>query len=872
FEFSVDDTIWLEFPLQWVESIAEHELLRLDFDDLHIRAFLPIDILFDQPDDTEAESMRAAGFAEQAVWFSTLDTLPCDADSLSLRTLTSDNDAPGFIVLTDEASASLPESIPQSNEAIRLRIITTAAEMPAPGDILELTCANQRYLFPVTSIQADEAVDFSPPLPAVQQCVIISTELLFQRMDVEAAKATLQSAQLDSVRIARQRFDLLVFKSENVVAQIEELAFLSGHPLFWGNLPDDRTLFRALSDEQRHEPLPDLWQQALAPRFELGNNLERQDFAFTLPLAMPVIHDEATIRFAQYNTAYEDRIEKEGLKNFSAQLFFDTDLMNKSIATLPAEAFNKRYNQHRFLTGIHSLWFNEEITIIAAPDALQPGWKRIDIFLDIILPPELNIPVLQEKQLKLNWTSVNNAHRYEIQYSYFPDFHIVQERQSATTTDFIFELNVDCPRVHWFRIRAIVENKVGPWSNTVSTFYPESTFLDCNRIMMTAPDLQIDTSDPPDLMITWSPIDGIKNYELQIAGHSEGPAFEGVTKSTTTTETLHRSYVPEDTVLWLRVRALYGNTPGPWSNTKIAGSSKRSDYIVNSSDELTGAPEARAVALGLMRFCVARNDVFAVLAPPRHFDMQQTQRFKKDLLPGAKFDARESTSNIPPLSTADRRACSFAALYYPWIIRKQFAENDNTTLAVTEFPVLGAVAGIIARRSREQGAWYAPANQDIRGALGLTNPLNSLQQQQLFAVQINYIERNERGVMPFTEFTLMRDVEWQYLHVRRLMILLRKLATNTGYEAVFQSNNAAFRRQMQRYFEDVLHRLYQLGAFTGDTPEQAYRVIVDDSVNTQQTIDAGQFIIELRFAPSAPLMFLTVRLVQSSSGILVEEF
>ena len=43
-----------------------------------------------------------------------------------------------------------------------------------------------------------------------------------------------------------------------------------------------------------------------------------------------------------------------------------------------------------------------------------------------------------------------------------------------------------------------------------------------------------------------------------------------------------------------------------------------------------------------------------------------------------------------------------------------------------------------------------------------------------------------------------------------------------------------------------------------------FQVVTDDSLNTPQSVDLGRFIIELRVAPSLPMRFLTIRLLQTS--------
>jgi phage tail sheath protein FI len=88
---------------------------------------------------------------------------------------------------------------------------------------------------------------------------------------------------------------------------------------------------------------------------------------------------------------------------------------------------------------------------------------------------------------------------------------------------------------------------------------------------------------------------------------------------------------------------------------------------------------------------------------------------------------------------------------------------------------------------------------------------------------------------------------------------------------VFEPNGPAFARQAQRGFEDMLGYLYERGAFAGPTAASSYQVVVNEAVNTQQLRDRGQFIVELRVAPSWPLTFLHVRLLQHGDRLSVTE-
>jgi phage tail sheath protein FI len=119
--------------------------------------------------------------------------------------------------------------------------------------------------------------------------------------------------------------------------------------------------------------------------------------------------------------------------------------------------------------------------------------------------------------------------------------------------------------------------------------------------------------------------------------------------------------------------------------------------------------------------------------------------------------------------------------------------------------------------------------------------------------------------------TLDNEGDFTLINVRRLMSILRRLALQLGVTYVFEPNDAAFRRAVKRGFEARLEQMFIRGAFAGDTPATSYQVVVEDPVNTPQSVEQGRFIVELKVAPSVPLRFLTVRLEQTGERGLVQE-
>jgi phage tail sheath protein FI len=114
-------------------------------------------------------------------------------------------------------------------------------------------------------------------------------------------------------------------------------------------------------------------------------------------------------------------------------------------------------------------------------------------------------------------------------------------------------------------------------------------------------------------------------------------------------------------------------------------------------------------------------------------------------------------------------------------------------------------------------------------------------------------------------------MDFRPINVRRLLILLRRLALSVGPNYVFEPNSTAFRRSVQRGFESLLNDMFQRGAFAGNSPTASFQVVCDTTVNKPGSVEAGNFIVELRVAPSLPMTFLTIRLVQSATGSIITE-
>jgi hypothetical protein len=271
-----------------------------------------------------------------------------------------------------------------------------------------------------------------------------------------------------------------------------------------------------------------------------------------------------------------------------------------------------------------------------------------------------------------------------------------------------------------------------------------------------------------------------------------------------------------------------------------------------------------AIQRALLRLCHARGDLLAILSLPEHYREEQLLQHVSRL----RSPLSAELLGVPALSAAEEHSLSHGALYHPWPV----SSGEARPLALRSMPPEGAACGVMARRARERGAWTAPANEPWRGVVALTPPLPAERWEEFQEARINLVRQHPQGFLTRSSSTLSSDPELQPISVRRLLALLRRAALRLGATYVFEPNDPAFHRLVQRGFETLLGDLFARGAFAGTARDRAFQVSTHGGRNTLSAQEQGQFFVDLKVAPSTPLLFLNVRLVQSSDrGLSTEE-
>jgi hypothetical protein len=465
------------------------------------------------------------------------------------------------------------------------------------------------------------------------------------------------------------------------------------------------------------------------------------------------------------------------------------------------------------LKGIHAALGIEEATLIAVPDAVHRGWTN--------QPFEQPPPEPSEHPVHPEWWRF---------------------------------LDCDPPPT------ALPTASEPAWEN----------FLDCDLLLLDAPELENDSAaQSGTIELVWSSVEGATRYLLE---ESRSAAWNGAEVIYTGEKTRLVIYGRSVGDFYYRVRAEAGRVKSDWSAGIAVRTSSAMQWQVHKA-EVYEAGALVDVHRALLRLCAARGDIFALLALPEHYREDDAITHAGVIRPatGRMFNLPVKTqtgaASVMPLSLGEERATSYGALYHPWLITRR----DDRLSPWQSMPPDGAACGVLSQRALSRGAWIAPANELLRGVVALAPPLARARWQELQDAQVNIFRHEPRGFLSLSADTLSSDPDLRPINVRRLLILLRRLALRLGATYVFEPNDDSFRRLVQRGFEAALDQMFARGAFAGRTAATSYQVITDASVNTPASVDQGRFIVELRVAPSLPLTFITVRMVQTNDRSTVTE-
>jgi hypothetical protein len=630
-----------------------------------------------------------------------------------------------------------------------------------------------------------------------------------------APSDTLLSAPAPT-RAAALTLDLRVLSGQADMARLTGVGLTPGHRDAW---------WRQISDAAFYTPpdgltgAPARAQTATSStRFPLAagdSEINGNSPLAWIPLGVTALFGAAVGPLPQAATP----LQRDGLSRFDAELFLDPELapLNANQVIEQADAIRFFAQQPREPLGIHAALsigtggMYNEASLIAVPDALHPGWTKRG--LDDLKPPPLS-----PFKPPAHW----RTHRGPCA--------AIADGENLTEPDF-------------------------------------GRFLDCGTRKLAAPEWMNPPKAVPSgvFRLQWQSGESEAEYLLEQSSRADFSDARTIYRGAAAQFDLSAD---REGIFYFRVTALSGeerSAPSPTLPVQVRDDAWRALTPAEFGD--SGAVELRRVQRALLRLAAASGELFAVLGLPRHYRAADAIRHALALR-AERPDAAQA------FGFNERRALSYGALYHPWIVSpapRLPGSAPLSTIAQRAYPPDGIAIGVLAARASRRGAWIAPANEPFREVSALAPPIEPGAWQALQDAQVNLIRADARGFLALAADTLADQPELRPINVRRLLILLRRLALRRGASYVFEPNGDVLRRAVERGFSLLLADLFRRGAFAGATEAQSFQVVAGDDINRPSDRDAGRFFVELKVAPALPLRFLAVRLVQSGERFTVEE-
>ena len=304
---------------------------------------------------------------------------------------------------------------------------------------------------------------------------------------------------------------------------------------------------------------------------------------------------------------------------------------------------------------------------------------------------------------------------------------------------------------------------------------------------------------------------------------------------------------------WLRARAQRAGLVGAWSegvvfDVQATGWRARASTPVDVVEPVHQA----LLALG----AASREHLVLLSLPPDWHERDIAAHVGALRAEAARVDTAQAGS-----------AASFAAVHHPWLLQR---DADDRLRA---HPASGALMGLLARRSRQHGAWGAPGAEPLATALAVAGELQAGPVLEALGVNPLVLRADAlgTGIAAVRSQTLSPDGDWAAIGVRRLFILLHRLCRREGERFVFEPNDMTLRRGLERSFDALLHRLMQRGAFRGVDASSSYLLKTAAGAEAAREIERGECSLLIQVAPSRPLRFLTLHLRRSGEQLDIEE-
>jgi phage tail sheath protein FI len=363
-------------------------------------------------------------------------------------------------------------------------------------------------------------------------------------------------------------------------------------------------------------------------------------------------------------------------------------------------------------------------------------------------------------------------------------------------------------------------------------------------------------------------------FSLHVVYHDEVESFEKVSLNPEAPTFIEKA-AGRSNLVNIRALVLSTDATHPFETVSGAGPAGKVEFVLAggtdgsvsgiAASDFIGEDRGPGRRTGIQAFI--DNDVVSIMAIPGVTDANvQLSLVAHCENLGSRFAIldipREKTKVADVMTHRNLFDSSYCALYNPWL--SVFDPLDKRNIFV---PPSGTIAGIYSRSDTTRGVQKAPANEVLRGVVGLDVQYNKGEQDILNPVGVNLIRSfTGQGIRVWGARTASSNTLWKYVNVRRLFIFLEESIKGGTNWVVFEPNNEQLWARVQRTIDAFLTRIWRDGALMGSSASEAFYIDIGRSTMTQDDIDNGRLICVIGVAPVKPAEFVVFRITQKTGS------
>ena len=242
----------------------------------------------------------------------------------------------------------------------------------------------------------------------------------------------------------------------------------------------------------------------------------------------------------------------------------------------------------------------------------------------------------------------------------------------------------------------------------------------------------------------------------------------------------------------------------------------------------TGVQEA------LVDYCTVKGNVFPIVDVPSNLDVDEVITYK------------------------DKFGSHLGAMYYPKLQIIDPITNKTKVVSPT-----GYLAGLYAFTDSNRGIHKSPAGVEasLKGVVGVERELSDSEMATLNNYNVNCIvPKIGRGVVVWGARMLQPNGDRQFVSDIRLDIYVEESIKALTEWAVFEPIDEQLFNRLEGQLCEFFNTLMSDGSIKGETAEEAYYVVCDDTINTDPNSSTVE--IEVGYARKKPAEFVVTRISQ----------